>query len=378
MFCTRCGQTLPADGTPCPCGSGQRDLSAPQQPAVNPYGGAATMNGPDYGQQNTYAQPAYNQPGYGAQPNPYAPPVYAVQQPNTPFVAAIRQAAASPLFMVATIIMSVCLLFSAIQCFVPVNYVRLFHSLVPFIEMIDPASVGDYLEAINSVIPQVYAMQASMGLLTLPSLISPALLVAALWITFTSARKKAAPSTGGLTILQVLQIIALVGVGFGILTMVGLGVVMVVLLTMLMEEVGRYGIIPHETANTIAVVYVTLMIVLILVMVLELVFNIKALTTILQVKKGIKEGVVTKPASVFVMIYCYISGGFTVLAALLMSGWLSWASVVTMILGSAGNIIFGVCIGQYNKLVKPLLKPNTQQPVPQPYDPYNGGYPPVY
>lgn len=441
MYCTNCGRKLAEDGTPCVCGSGQcepgampaaepisepaelaveetaepaaeapavepgvlpaepEDTALPVEPvayeepaapveeaaepaAMEPQNPYVQSTDPYAQQGNPYVQPnPYAQQNPYAQPAPvYAPPAYAVQQPNEVHTA-IRSIAASPIFMVATILMSAHFVLTLIRSFLPTDMMALINTILPLMQAVDPSLVYDS-SVIGEMTEALYQIQAALGLLNLPAMIVPALVLVGLWLTFVSAKKKEIPSGSGLMILQIVKILALVGTILSTLLVLIIGIAVVVAVGALAAEMssysGYYGYSSAETsaATGITVILVIVLILLLAVMAFSIVYAVKVVTSITGARKALKTGKVEKTASMLVAVFCFISAGITVLdmfGSIALSGWMN----LPLSLCSAGaNVLFALCIMQYNKAVKPLIAPKyqpvQQMPVPPQYPPYNG------
>lgn len=327
---------------------------APQQPVYQPYVQPAPV----------YAPPAYT------------PPSYAVQ-PTNPVLDVIRGAASSPIFMIAAIVMSVHLLLSIIKAFVPFDFYGILYSFVPLLESIAPGMGYEMIEEASYVMSDLYAAQAMLGFLSLPSMIMPALTVAALWMIFVSAKNPDGPKTGGLTILQVLQILSLVGIGLSVLLAIFVIIFVCMLVTMLIEEMSYYGMYGGEDMTGVIVLVAIVLIIAVLAGVaLSLVYAIKVLTSIINAKKAIKTGTVTKTASKFVVFYNFASAAFLLLDIFGTISLMGWVAGLVNLCAAGANVLFALVILQYNKAVKPLVVPKNavgyipQQPTPPTYPQY--------
>ena len=330
----------------------------------------------------TYApqQPVYQQPY--VQPAPtyaqpaYTPPSYAVQ-PTNPVLDVIRGAASSPIFMIAAIVMSVHLLLSIIKAFVPFDFYGILYSIVPLLESIAPGMGAEMIEEASYVMSDLYAAQAMLGFLSLPSMIMPALTVAALWMIFISAKKPDGPKAGGLTILQVLQIISLVGIGLGVLLAIFVIIFVCMIVAMLIEEMSYYGMYGGEDMTGVLVLVAIVLIIVVLASVaLSLVYAIKVLTSIINAKKAIKTGTVTKTASKFIVFYNFASAALLLLDVFGTISMMGWLAGLVNLCAAGANVLFALVIMQYNKAVKPLVVPKNavgyipQQPTPPTYPQY--------
>lgn len=324
------------------------------------------VQGNPYAQQSPYGQPA----------PVYAPPAYAVQQP-TAVHTAIRSIAVSPLFMIATILMSAHFLLTIINSFIPTDITAIINSFMPLMQMIDPSiSYGDFMYEITEAL---YQMQVFIGIVNLGNMILPALVLVGLWLTFVSAKKKEIPSANGMMILQIVKIISLVGAILSAVLVLIIGIVAVGTLAALANEMSSYSYYSSSEASMVSgimVLVVILLIVLLAVMAVSIIYAVKVVTSITSARKALKTGTVEKTASMLVAVFCFISAGVTVLdmfSSIALGGWMN----LPLGLCSAGaNVLFALCIMQYNKAVKPLIAPKVQpvqqMPVPPQYPPYNG------
>ena len=410
MYCIYCGKKLADDGTPCTCRAPQpvqplrvQPPAAPQpkpiapqpkpiapqpEPVVPQPEPVAPQPEPDVPQpplqqQSPYVvQSPYTQPSpYVQQPSPYVQQTSPYVQPDpyaqyghpyqapvhpavqiTPVHKAIKALAGSPLFLVGAILTSLTLVLSVIQAFIPVDYIHLISNFLQFLPMKLRSSI-DFEE----IYAELYAAQSAGTVSTLismiPTLIVSGLGVAALWITFASGRDTKSPllKTSGLTILKVLQIIGLVGLGLMALMVVISLVIAGVVFAMISSEVSSYE---RVMFNAVMWICISVLVIALIVLAVMIVYSIKVIGSLNAAKKAIDTGKAVKKASMFVAIVSFIGaaiGIFNLYGDFVLTGWFS---LLTGICSVGTQIVFGICIIQFNKKIGALIEP--AMPV-QPY-----------
>ena len=424
MYCIYCGKKLADDGTPCTCRAPQpvqplrvQPPAAPQPKPIAPQPEPVVPQPepvapqpepvvpqpepdvpqpepdvpqpepiapqPPLQQQSPYVvQSPYTQPSpYVQQPSPYVQQTSPYVQPDpyaqyghpyqapvhpavqiTPVHKAIKALAGSPLFLVGAILTSLTLVLSVIQAFIPVEYIHLISNFLQFLPMELRSSI-DFEE----IYAELYAAQSAGTVSTLismiPTLIVSGLGVAALWITFASGRDTKSPllKTSGLTILKVLQIIGLVGLGLMALMVVISLVIAGVVFAMISSEVSSYE---RVMFNAVMWICISVLVIALIVLAVMIVYSIKVIGSLNAAKKAIDTGKAVKKASMFVAIVSFIGaaiGIFNLYGDFVLTGWFS---LLTGICSVGTQIVFGICIIQFNKKIGALIEP--AMPV-QPY-----------
>ena len=401
MFCTNCGRELPKDGKPCACGSGQAELVVQNRAAEQEWAtesivmpevpeidesvneeiqlvAEAELPQPENhetaeqaaveeqpAQQESYIPPVYVQ--QPVQPTYYAAPSYAVQQNNS-VISVIRSIAGSPLFLIAVIIVSLHFVLNVVNRLMPLDITGFIYSIVGYLDSMMPGMGAEMMREIEPALADIRAAQATISGISMLGMITPALTLAALWMIYGSAKSADGPKTGGFTILQVLQILAVIGVSFGVLlALIGSG--LIIALGQVIAEEMRYFSMGGDASSGITIASVIIAILLMVGVVFSLIYAIKVLSTIVGVKKAIRTGVVTKKASGFVAVISILSGvGMTIegLSAFAVFG---WKTAVLNLLAAAMNILFAVCIFKYNKAIKPWIVSKNAVPVVPPVYP---------
>ena len=424
MYCIYCGKKLADDGTPCTCRAPQpvqplrvQPPAAPQPKPIAPQPEPVVPQPepvapqpepvvpqpepdvpqpepdvpqpepiapqPPLQQQSPYVvQSPYTQPSpYVQQPSPYVQQTSPYVQPDpyaqyghpyqapvhpavqiTPVHKAIKALAGSPLFLVGAILTSLTLVLSVIQAFIPVDYIHLISNFLQFLPMELRSSI-DFEE----IYAELYAAQSAGTVSTLismiPTLIVSGLGVAALWITFASGRDTKSPllKTSGLTILKVLQIIGLVGLGLMALMVVISLVIAGVVFAMISSEVSSYE---RVMFNAVMWICISVLVIALIVLAVMIVYSIKVIGSLNAAKKAIDTGKAVKKASMFVAIVSFIGaaiGIFNLYGDFVLTGWFS---LLTGICSVGTQIVFGICIIQFNKKIGAFIEP--AMPV-QPY-----------
>ena len=399
MYCIHCGRKLPEDGSVCACGNLQPGQNVPAEPqaaapveapapaisAAQPAEQPAVAEPPAEPQAAapveapapviSAAQPA-QAPAYAQQPAPYGQPYTDTYQPQNPYAqpyvqnpyapraaypyqpaqqarpfaaacAAVKSLAASPLFLIGTIFVSLGFLLSLISAFIPVNYARLFSMLPPEVY---------YALDFSDLQYQLYMLQdgsvLTAFLFQLPGLILSALAVAGLWMTFASGKSGSSPTlkTSGLTILKVLQVFSVVG--YAVLALL-LVILLVIVLVTAVSASGVYDFVGAAMA-TLAVILLALLAVIALL----IVYSAKVIGSINAAKAAAAGSAMLKKASMFVAVLGFLMAGYALIdlyGTVVFSGWLA---ALRNACTAGAQIVFGICIIQFNKRVTSLRTPS--------------------
>ena len=331
----------------------------PAPPAAQPNGYAVQS---PYVQPSPYVQQSYNRQSGYAQPGPYyARPI--VRQ-KTPVHDAIKAAAGSPLFMVGAILMSLSLLLSVVQAFIPADYMQIMSGILQILPR-DIVSAMDLDELFYEIYRAQNTPVASTVISLIPSLAVSGLTLAGLWITFVSGRDKKSPylKTSGLTILKVLQIIDLVFLCIGALLLVVLLIVLLIAVATMSSGM-RYSS-AEAAAQAVMTVAIVIMVACVALVAVTIVYSVKVIGSLNAVKKAVDTGVAAKKASMFVAVVNFILAGFSLLDLYGIFVFNGWFGLLTTACTAATQIVFGICIIQYNKRVKALAPQPAQGYLPQ-------------
>ena len=189
-------------------------------------------------------------------------------------------------------------------------------------------------------------------LFQLPGLILSALAVAGLWMTFASGKSGSSPTlkTSGLTILKVLQVFSVVG--YAVLALL-LVILLVIVLVTAVSASGVYDFIGAAMA-TLAVILLALLAVIALL----IVYSAKVIGSINAAKAAAAGSAMLKKASMFVAVLGFLMAGYALIdlyGTVVFSGWLA---ALRNACTAGAQIVFGICIIQFNKRVASLRTPS--------------------
>jgi len=291
---------------------------------------------------------------------PVAPPSYALYNEQTPAQAVLSRVAGSPLFMAAAIVLSVQFVVGIVSTILSNFYASdiwsLLRTYMSYIQPYFPDLVYELDNLFWEIESYIYTAQRIINFATLPAKILPALTIAALWITFITAKRSSTPSTAGLTILQVMQVFAVIGSGFLILGILVVCVVLILAIAVLVEELSYYGGLGSDGSAALSGALIAVVVIIALAVlagvVLNLLYNIKLLSTVKGAKQVIREGRAEKTASMFVVVWNFILAATQLTDAFS----LDLATTISTLCTAAGYVLFALCILKYNEGIKPLVK----------------------
>lgn len=317
MLCSRCGQTSPEGSTFCQaCGA---PLTAPA--------------------------PMYQ-------------PAYVPQIPRHPVVEAVRSVAASPLFLVAVIFFTVALVFSVLASgeSASATYDMLNEMFMDMdVDYVIPSYAGSVLSSgaiIGGIIGAIPTILVAVGL----------------WMVYAAAKKdEPGISTGGLTLLWVMQIISLVGV----CVLAGL-LALVLLLALLVGGVAAADIPDAESTAALIVIGIGGLIIAGL-MALVIVYRVKVMKMVNTVRQTLMTGVPSDKISMFVVVFCFISGGFSVISGLSSLLFATYMTALSTLASAVATILFAVAALKYREAMRQLM-----MPAPMAYAPAQPEYAPPY
>ena len=330
MFCPNCGASLNDGARFCSkCGSAQ-----PITPPV----------------QARYVQPV---PSPLTSENPRAKQVRN----------AVRKLGGSPLFLIVCICYTLAQLISLLTLFIPND---LFSSLIPLLRQ-----MGMSYSDIQNILSGISGTSGIMGFL---GMIPSILIMSGLWMVYgTCVSRNNRLGTGGLTMIQVINIIYLVFFGLAMLILL----IVLLIAVAASSSLGGYG---KEAASAAGIGMLVAFFLIAGIAAFVFVYYIKILTTISKVKETIRTGIPNRKVSGFVAVMCFISGGFSALGGLLSVAGLAYANLSTILtilsslLSGALMILIGVLIFLYKSKMHQLeemLTPRAPayaapQPAPRP------------
>ena len=320
-------QTAPAQAAP-----PAQPYTYPQRPQQNPYPPQAAPY-----VQNPYVRPPVT---------PYAP-AQPQARPLTSVHKALKALASSPLFLIGTIFVSLGFLLSIISAFLPTDYTWIF-SMLP--------QEAYYALELDDLQYQLFMLQRgsmlSNFLMMLPGLILSALSVAALWITFASGKNHSDPylKTSGFSILKVLQILGIVGYALLALLLV---ILLVIVLVAAVSVSGSYA---GDAVGAVMGMLAVILLALLAVIALLIVYSAKVIGSLNAAKHAVETGVFQKKASMFVAVLGFIMAGYTLIDLYGTFVFRGWLAMLSGICTAGAQIIFGICIINYNRKVREMTE----------------------
>lgn len=356
MFCTKCGKTLPADGSPCTC-----QAQAPAAQTTEAVPEAATYEAPAAEEipEAPAAEPAEEIPAAPAahydnpapayaplQPNPYAYPApHAL--PVTPVHTAIKTLASSPIFLCAVIALTASVLFSIVNSF--------FASSVDWVNYLPEELRYQFYSFGYDSLGNAATINFSV-FFQLVVVIGP-------WLIFAAAMNKNQPvmSTGGFTVIRVFQII-------GLVAMCALGVIClvcgVILIIAGVNDLNSYG-------SVVAGLLAFLLFAILLLIVFYILYLAKLIGSIKAVKTALMTGMVGRKMSMFVVVVNFLIAIYLLvdLYGVFAMGnvWQGFSNLCS----AASYVLFSLCMVKYNAMVKSFMTPPVayQAPYQPPYQP---------
>ena len=334
MFCPHCGTPYEAPASFCvKCGA---HLTAPAPvPQPEPVAVAQTEAQPQPVVQPV-AQPAV-QPAAQPAVQPPFPPVSAPVVPGEPpAVDLARRTAASPLFLIAVICLTVSAVLSVITSLFAGSSMELFG------ELMAEFSGDAEMEALFSEFSS--AMSGGMIAGTLIGMIPTILILIGLWMVYASAaNRQQFLNLQGLALVKGAVVTELVVMA------VGMGLVLLVMVLLLIVALvgGAEAVLDSDAAVAAigSVVIVLLILLLVGLLVLYIVYYRKTLKSIDAALNTVRTGLPNSKVSIFVAVMCFIGA----------AGVLGSPSLATLA-SSAAQVLFGVILIQYRDRMRALEK----------------------
>ena len=253
---------------------------------------------------------------------------YMNMAPANPAVAAVKKTGGSALFLIATITYTVTVLLSLISAFMP-------SSMYAYADMLYELTY-DY-----SVYETISAMSAGSIFGALIASIPTILTAVGLWLIYGASKSnKPRVSTGGLTMINVFQIIMLVLASLGLAIIC----VLMVVAALAVREANAWSFYGYSGAEAVlgiaGTAFLVIFAILILFAVLAIIYYAKLIGSIRVIKKAANGIVAGKKISLFVIVINFIMIGFGVIG--LISS-LVFFNVITF-LGNLTSIAFNILI----------------------------------
>ena len=293
------------------------------------------------GAQQSEATP----PSEAAQPQPQATPVHA---PPPTAMSALRQTAASPLFLTCAITFTAAIVLNILRS---VDFVYLIPNLCfALYNLAGELGLYDAAEAIGQFCDQMlmpFFDSPNVGFLAMGMIIIefiasiPAMLHAlGLWLMYAQGKstRSQAFKTGGLTLIQVLNVISLVYV------CIAFGSIAILLL------LGCFmcAAIPGAYIGTVALFVA--FVVLVAIGVLAVVYYVKLIKTIRSAKNVARTGVPDTYASLYVAVCLFIAAGSVGSS----TATFGIVSTMAVLCSAAANICLGIIIIIYRNKMRKL------------------------
>ncbi len=265
---------------------------------------------------------------------------------------ALRKLGASPLFLVICICFSVMQLLSLLTIgTVNTGDTEAIYDLLRQLGM-SRSEINDLLSGING----------ASGFSSFMGMIPGFLIMSGLWMVYGTCVNKSSPvGTAGLTMILVITILQLVGIGLVLLILLFASIAAVIA----SNAMGGYG----EVAAAAQIASIIIFVVVAGITAFVLVYYIKIFTTISKIKATIRTGVPNRKISGFVAVMCFIAGGFSAIGSLISLAALSimpsnLISVLITLLSSTVAILIGVLIFLYKSKMAQLEREMNPPAVP--------------
>lgn len=337
MFCAKCGTQNDDNAVYCHnCGAVLR----PQGGAGGPSGGAAGGRGPAVGaggSRQAGGYMPYGGAGAGVAPGNAAAAAEGSQ------TRALRELILTPLFLVAVIALSsrvILGILAAIAGAAPyaamiqniINETGMYEYSEYSYQLSNALSSGNIFSAIVSNAPSV-------------------MIAVGLWLQYSYARKRDQKmGTTGFTMIRIILIIQLVGICIGLaLAVIG-------------SLIGMVAAGSYDEGGKVIAVIALVVVMIALFGALTILYYFKILKMLDSAISIISNGIRTAQASMYVIVFTFISGGLSCLSAL-GSLAISPFSFLTSAASAASSIAFGLLMLEYNKPVS-AFGGTVQDPMP--------------
>ena len=327
-FCTACGASL------------STQASASSMSSTGSFG--QTQQAPGAWSPAPQYQPQYQ-------------PTYAVQ-PLSPAIGVLKRIAASPLFLVATILTTLGVLLRFISSLTGgIDIASIMNALY------QNGVIGywDYMEFLDTYrYSEIYPLINGLNILsTLISLVPIILVAIGLWLIFGAGASKSRAdfSTTGLTMVKVINIINLVfeciGYGIGMIAVVVMmiGVSAASSYASSYSSYYGYGYDYAETAVGVSIGVIAICaVILIAVAVFRIIWYVKINKSINAATVTARTGNGNMNASTYVGVFCFIGAGCGFIGFIFsLVTYITALSIITSLCSIATSILFGIVIFKY-------------------------------
>ncbi len=326
MICRKCGAYVP-EGKFCPeCGNPleQPAQQTVQQPVQQP------------------VTPAY-QPAY-AQPGNYGRPLG-----SSSALDVVRKLAGSTTMLIAAIAVTVGTVLNVLGSITASKMLpQTFEQMMSVLEQngIDTSQFGQIQDAIQS-----YGRSGNVGG-ALISMIPTALVAAGIWMLYVSTRRgNWQTASGGLTLLKVMSVIALVFICLAAVLCLILMIASYALMASLISASGS----SREALSIAGPIFILAGVVFLLIFVVGILFQAKQIQTLNTVRGTVNSGVASDRVSTFVAVLLFILAVFEILGSLSLMGMSGIFSGLAGLCNAVAEICFGILIFRYRSEMRALM-----------------------
>ena len=228
-------------------------------------------------------------------------PQIPAQNPN---VQAVKRSAGSVLFLLATVTYTANLILSLVNLLTQFVPGSVFYSAMRNAAMLEP-----------DIAPMIPAIQSMVMIFAIAFLVPTLLASIGFWSFYASAKNRMRPvvSTGGLSLVQAVIIIRLVGVSLLVLL---LGVLLLPLSFVISEYSSEfyYSSSYYTPYDMSAAIIIGVLVLLLVFLIFYIIYYAKALGTIASVKAASNGSYPAKPVSMFVIVMNFIIAGFSMIS----------------------------------------------------------------
>ncbi len=263
----------------------------------------------------------------------YPPPC---QPPVHPVLYEVKQAASSPLFLAAAILMTMGVVFNFL------NSVTSSFVTSAMMELLNQYLDTDMSQLWGDASGSMTASLIGSVIVAIPSI----LLLTGLWMTYTAARDRTRPDmkTGGLTLIKGITIFQLV-----VVILSAVLIVLAFVLCILAISMGEWSSTREDEliASIVMGIFTVVMTFVLAVCVLRSVFCVKIIKSINTVMQTLLTGIPSSKVSIFIAVWCFICGAsclFSVISASFLSA-LSYA---------VAYVLFGIILIRYRDRMRQL------------------------
>lgn len=272
---------------------------------------------------------------------------YMNMAPVNPAVAAVKKTGGSALFLIATITYTVLLLLNLISAFMPSSayaYADMLYELTYDYSVYETMSAFNTGSVVGTLIGSIPTILIAMGL----------------WMIFGASKaKKPRVSTGGFTMINVIEIIMMV------LICIGLAIACIVMVVgaLAVREANSWSYYGYDGAASVigiaGTAFIAIFAIAILVLVLAIIYYAKFIGSIRVIKKAANGIVAGKKISMYVIVMNFIMIGFSVIGLIANLIFFNFMTFLTNILTITFNILITIALIQMRSRLNQIVLDNT-------------------